>query len=120
MQDVTTLKQAVAAAEAAYKNDMAGLAAAKRYDAVVNEGGGGYSTSEALSEAATEKHWPIIKAAKEALFAAVWTRAEFDIRRADWNAKVVKTKSYKDLAALEKSLGYTAADLKKAKEMHGL
>jgi len=76
MDNIETLKQAVAAvvaAEAAYKTAMAGHSKAKRYDAVVNEGGEGYSTSEAMSEAAYNKHAPLIQAAKDALFAEVYT-----------------------------------------------
>lgn len=120
MQDINTLKQAVEAAEAEYKAALTGHKAAKRYDAVANEGGEGYSTSETLSEAAYNKHMPIISAAKDALFAATWTREVFDARRADWSARVIKTKSYAQLAALEKQVGYTFVDLKKAKELHGL
>jgi len=117
MQNIETLKQAVAAAEAAYKTAMAGHSKAKRYDAVVNEGGEGYSTSEAMSEAAYSKHAPLIKAAKDALFAAVYTPEVLAARGAEWNARAASLKSYAEQAALEKQLGYSLADLKKAKAL---
>jgi hypothetical protein len=120
METIAELKQALAAAEAAYKADDAAAKKQQAHDRVVNEGGGGYSRAEAMSEAAYNKHLPIIKAAKDALFAATWTREVFEERRATWNAEVVKTKSIKELLALQNRLGYTQADLKKAKDLLGL
>lgn len=120
MQDINALKQAVIDAESAYKAAMAGCSRAKSYDQVVNEGGEGYSTSEAMSEAAYNKHAPLIKAAKDALFTVVWTLDALAERRAEWNANVVKCKSHKDMSDLAKRLGYGPSDLIRAKALHGI
>ena len=117
MATITELKQAVAAAQAAYKADCAGLAKAKQYDSVVNEGGEGYNTAEAMAEAAYNKHMPLILAAENALFAAEWTKETLAARGAAWNAGMAKCKSYAQEAALGKKLGYNLADLKKAKAL---
>ena len=55
-----------------------------------------------------------------ALFAAEWTPEVFAARRAVWNAEVAKTKSYGDLAKLQKRLGYGPAELRDAKKILGL
>lgn len=117
MPTVTELKQALATAEAAYAADLAGIAKAKRYDSVINEGGEGFSSAEAIGEAAYNKHASVIQAAKEALFSAEWTAEVFAARAAAWNAGAIKCKSHAQEAALVKSLGYSVADLKKAKSM---
>lgn len=119
MQDLNTLKQALAAAEAAYKADSEKVKAMRAYDRVANEGGEGYSTAEAASESLSNKHWPIIKAAKAALFAATWTPEYFAARKAEWNAAVPTMKTTKDLLAAEKRLGFTHQDLKDAKALLG-
>ena len=120
MQNIEALKEAVVNAEAAYAFALSGVKRATQYDAVVNEGGEGYSSSEALSEAAFKKHAPLIKAAKDALFAATWTRDVFEARRSAWNARAVNCKSYAAVTALEKSIGFTANDMRKAKSLLGL
>ena len=117
MATITELKQAVAAAQAAYKADCAGQAKAKQYDSVVNEGGEGYNTAEAMAEAAYNKDMPLILAAEKALFAAEWTKETLAERGAAWNAGMAKCKSYAQEAALGKKLGYNLADLKKAKAL---
>lgn len=119
MTNNETLKQALAAAEAAYKADAAKANALRSYDRVVNEGGEGYSTAEAASEAAFNKHMPLIKAAKNALFAATWTPDYFAACKALWNLEIAKTKSITEKVALEKRLGFTLRELQDAKALLG-
>lgn len=117
---IETLKAAVAKAEADFAAAMKSVKAAGRMDAVVNEGGEGYSTAEAASERAFNLHMPIIKAAKDALFVATWTAEVLAERRATWNANVVKCRSNKDMAALSARLGYGFSDITRAKTLHGI
>lgn len=119
MSNVAELKIAVQAAEAAYAADIAKIRHLKSVDRVANEGGEGYSSYESASEQLFGIHTPIIKAAKDALFAAEWTAEVFAERRAAWNASVVKCKSHKDMAALAARLGYGHTDLARAKALLG-
>ena len=120
MSDVAELKIAVHAAEAAYAAELAKIRHLKNMDRVVNEGGEGYSSYEAASERLFGVHAPIIKAAKDALFAAEWTHEVFAERRAIWNASVVNCKSHKDMAALAGRLGYSHTDMARAKALLGV
>ena len=120
MATITELKQAVAAAQAAWNADTARIKRMAASDRVINEGGEGYSSAEAASEASANKHYAIVKAAKDALLAAEWTPEVFAARRAIWNTEVAKTKSYGDLAKLQTRLGYGMDQLRDAKKILGL
>jgi hypothetical protein len=111
---VEQLTAELKAAEAAMDAEMKGAGKFRESDKVMNEGGGGYSRSESLSEAAFNRNMPKIKAAKQALFEAVWTPEVTASRRAAWNTEVAKTRSTKDLLALQKKLGFVHAELKQA------
>lgn len=120
MTTIAELKSAVQAAEAAYEAACAQIKHLKAVDRVVNEGGEGFSSYENASQRLYEHHSPLITAARKALFAAEWTPEVFAERRAAWNASVAKTKSHKDLAALQQRLGFAFRDLQAAKELLGV
>lgn len=97
-------------------------AADKRYNQVVNEGGEGYER-DSVSDALRAEYL----AAEQAEFAATWTAEITAARRAAWNAGVAKLTAEHGnsvmghhVRALADSLGYTLADIKRAKALHGL
>ena len=120
MAKISELKQAVAVAQAAWDADTARIQRKAASDRIINDGGEGYSSAEAASEASANKHYPLVKAAKDALFAAEWTPETFAARRATWNTESAKAKSHGDVAKLQTRLGYGIAELRKAKELLGL
>lgn len=117
---VEHIKADIAAVEREYKEREKGVKAAARNDQVHNEGGGGYSHSEALSEKSFNQYREKILPLKEELFAATWTPEVTKERRAKMNSEIVKTKSYGDLAKLQARLGYTVSEIKEAMKMHGI
>jgi hypothetical protein len=94
----------------------AAMQKAKNYDRVANEGAEGFLTAEQVSQ----KYFDLISAAEDVVFAEKWTLEHLTAERARWNEQVVNAKSYADIAALEKKLGLTVGDLKKAKQLHGI
>lgn len=120
MTTIAELKKTLEAAESAWTADSAKIKRLAAYDRVVNEGGEGYSTAEAASEANANKHWPIVKAAQDALFAAVWTAEVTAERRATWNAEMAaliaakKQATPATITSIQNRLGFTLSDLRKA------
>lgn len=93
----------------------------KAYNRLVNEGGEGYETENArIPELFRE--W---KAAMAAEFAAEWTVETLAARRAAWNVEIRplveagKPVKPADVQAIERRLGYTMSDIKRAKALHG-
>lgn len=93
-----------------------------RYNQVVNEGGEGYAR-DSVPDALRAEYL----AAEQAEFAATWTAETTAARRAAWNAGVAKLTAARGnnvtghhLRALATSLGYTLADIKRAKALHGI
>ena len=94
----------------------------KAYNRLVNEGGEGYernSVPEAL--------WSELLAAEAATFAAEWTAQVTAQRLSAWAAGVAaltakhgKQIPHAAVRGLEISSGYTLADLRKAKALHGI
>jgi hypothetical protein len=97
----------------------------KAIDRVQNEGGEGYSQHESACERLHDQHFGGIKALRRELFAAEWTAEILEQRRAEWNDAVKpwivarKNPSTKELLALQDRLGYSLADIKLAKDLHG-
>lgn len=102
-------------------------------DAVVNEGGEGYSLAAQQAddarrarERANEAAFEIEQAAAKAAFAAEWTAEVLATRRAAWNAEMLalSTKKIamtaKVMAGVVAKLGYTLSDIKMAKALRGV
>ena len=91
-------------------------------DKVVNEGGEGYSQAEVNAERAGIA---ALKA-EAATFAAEWTIEVFTARRAAWNAEMKalvaakKPATANTIVPIVKRLGYGAAQLQRAKALHGI
>lgn len=123
---VEQIKAELAAAELAYNTAMDAVRHLKAIDRVQNEGGEGYSQHEAACERLHDQHFPGIKVLRRELFAAEWTLEVLEQRRATWNDAVKpwvearKNPSTKELLALQTRLGYTLADLRAAKDLHGI
>jgi hypothetical protein len=111
---VDQLTAELKAAEAVMDAEMKGAGKFIQSDKVMNEGGGGYSRSEDLSESAYNRNMPKIKAAKQALFAAVWTPEVTALRRAAWNAEAASMRTTAQVLKLQSKLGFTGAELKSA------
>lgn len=92
------------------------------YNRLVNEGGEGY--------VAEDQRIPALAAefivAQSAEFAAEWTVETTAARRAAWNAEVAplvaagKPVKPEVVKAVETKLGYTLADIARAKKLHGI
>lgn len=86
---------------------------ALRQDRASNEGGDGcYARSDSAFAA--------VMAAADEAFAAEWTREVFDVRRADFNARVRACGAQltvTQLQAIEQGLGFTRDELARAKRL---
>jgi len=112
MRTVTEIKAEIKKIEA---EDMA-------YNRLVNEGRGGYERDSVPSSLRQELY-----AAIEAAFAAEWTPAVTEARKALWNASVKELSSkqggkvtHGQMAILAKKLGYGVDEIVKAKAINGM
>lgn len=89
-------------------------------DAVVNEGGEGYSQAEVNEERAGLAKM----AAMQAAFAAEWTLEVLAARKAAWNAEMhalvaaKKPMNARTMQAVVAKLGYSLGDINRAKALH--
>lgn len=89
----------------------------RAYNRIQNEGGEGYerdSVPEALKQEWLD--------AEKAEFAATWTLEVLMARRAAWNDAVARRapKTSAAVAQIQRDMGYTLADIKRAKALHGI
>jgi phage-related protein (TIGR01555 family) len=113
-------KDKFARIEGEYKSDIAKIQHLKKYDRLQSEGhSGGYSSYDDEAEKIYSKYKDPLKQAKEEMFAEEWTPDVLEKRRAEWNAAIQKNmpKTTREKGELEKRLGYTLEDIKKAKEL---
>lgn len=86
-------------------------------DAVVNEGGEGYTQAEVNEERAG-----LAKiAAMQAAFAAEWTPEVLAARKAAWNAEVIakgRAMNGHAFQAIAKKLGYSLNEINRAKALY--
>lgn len=91
-------------------------------DAVVNEGGEGYSQAEVQQE----RDGMASLKAEAAAFAAEWTVEVLTARRAAWNAEMQaliaakKPATANTIVPIVKRLGYGVAQIQRAKALHGI
>lgn len=89
----------------------------RAYNKIQNEGGEGYERDSV--PASLRQEW---LDAEKAEFAAEWTLDVLTARRAAWNAAVARRqpKTPAAVAQLQRDMGYTIADIKRAKALHGI
>lgn len=97
----------------------------RTYNNIMNEGGEGFNPFD--NEPAYERAHDRIKQIQSEEFAKEWTKEKTNERRSMWNsegAKLPRTPNgmvkISDINALEKRLGFTVEDIKKAKLLHGI
>jgi hypothetical protein len=94
-----------------------------KIDRTMNEGGGGYSKSDAMSESLAREYLPRLTALDDEIFRAEWTPEVTAQRRAAWNAEMgelVKRKvgmTSKVMGEVQDRVGFTHTDLKRALAM---
>ena len=109
----------------AAKKELAEVQKAHRlYNKIQNEGYEGYNPHDDDLDNAISKCSDIQRELDDAVLAAEWTPDVFAARRTDWVdgiAKVTKNGmvAVADVKALEKRLGFTMSQLKRAKELNG-
>lgn len=89
----------------------------RAYNRLQNEGGEGYERDSV--PASLRQEW---LDAEKAEFAAAWTLDVLTARRAAWNEAVARRqpKTFAAARELERDMGYTIADIKRAKALHGI
>ncbi len=90
----------------------------RRYNSFINEGHEGYTRNSVSDDLEKE-----LEAALLRVFEEIWTKESTILRRKKWNDCVVglgDRVNLKEIIKLEKDLGFTASDLKKAVAKWGI
>lgn len=112
--------------KAEYATKAAAMHRLQMVDRVQNEGGEGFSLYESASAALYAEYAPLIAATEAAEFAADWTLPVLTERRADWNCEIAKMiaekqpMTAKSMAAIVAKVGFSQADLIRAKALHNV
>lgn len=120
---IDTMREERNALQAEWDAKSAGVKRQAKIDRTMNEGGGGYSKSDEMSEALAREYMPRMKALDDEIFRAEWAPDVTAQRRAAWNAEMsdlVKRKvgmTSKVMGEVQARVGFTYADLKKALAM---
>ena len=120
---IATMRAERDALQAEWDAKSSGLKGMAKIDRTMNEGGGGYSKSEAASAALAAEYMPRMKVLDDEIFRAEWTPEVTAQRRAAWNAEMAdlsKRKvgmTSKVMAEVQARVGFSHSDLKKALAM---
>ena len=94
------------------------------YDALINEGAGGYSHKDAIDQEYGEKQVEIIRQIRAEEFRLEWTMEVFEDRKSAYNTAIQALPNFpkakvKDVADMEMQLGFSRDELLRAKKLLG-